>query len=100
MDYVLQQSLTSEDIEFLNETTIEFEIFDTHGLKPETQLGFDSGWCDMTTGARIIGKNDRARFNNVNDVELTLLTLKFGKRLREFHTGMKKIYNVKEEVND
>lgn len=35
----------------------------------------------MTTGARIIGKNDRAVFENVTEQELTLLFLKFGKRL-------------------
>lgn len=77
----MQKSLSNEDINFLNETTIEFEIFDTHGLKPETKIGFDSGWCDMTTGSRIISERDRVRFDNVSPEELTLLMLKFGTRL-------------------
>jgi hypothetical protein len=94
MDYILKQSLSESDIDFLNETTIKFEIFDTHGLKPETQIGFDSGWCDAVTGARIINKNDRAMFKSVSDSELTLLTLKFGDRLLGLHSGLKKIYNV------
>jgi hypothetical protein len=94
MDYILKQSLSENDIDFLNETTIKFEIFDTHGLKPETQIGFDSGWCDASTGARIINKNDRAMFKSVSDSELTLLTLKFGDRLLGLHSGLKKIYNV------
>lgn len=81
MNYILQKSLSNEDINFLNETTIEFEIFDTHGLKPETKIGFDSGWCDMTTGSRIISERDRVRFDNVSPEELTLLMLKFGTRL-------------------
>jgi hypothetical protein len=94
MDYVLRRSLTESDVNFLNITTIEFELFDSHGLKPETQLGFDSGWCDATTGARIISERDRVRFNNVSPEELTLLVLKFGERLKELHDGMKRIYNI------
>ena len=89
MEYMLQKSLSEDDINFLNETTIEFKIIDTHGLKPETQIGYDSGWCDMNTGARIINKNDRALFKNVNDQELTLLLLKFGDRLKDLANNTK-----------
>lgn len=96
MDYVLRRSLTGSDVDFLNTTTIEFELFDSHGLKPETNV-FDSGWCDMTSGARIISERDRVRFNNVSPEELTLLILKFGERLKELHDGMKRIYNIVEE---
>lgn len=95
MDYVLRRSLTDSDVDFLNITTIEYELFDSHGLKPETKLGFDSGWCDMNTGARIINNRDRVRFNNVSPKELTLLLLKFGDHIRELHNGMKQIYNIK-----
>jgi hypothetical protein len=94
MDYVLRRSLTESDIDFLNITTIEFEVFDSHGLKPETQLGFDSGWCDWSTGSRIISDRDRVRFNNVSPEELTLLMLKFGTRLKDLHSDMKRIYNI------
>ena len=95
MDYVLRRSLTESDVDFLNITTIEFELFDSHGLKTETQAGVDSGWCDWSTGARIINDKDRVRFNNVSPKELTLLLLKFGDRIRELHNGMKQIYNIK-----
>ena len=97
MDYVLRQTLSETDIDFLNETTIDFKIINSHGLKAETQIGYDSGWCDMATGARIINKDDRAVFKNVSNSELTLLTLKFGKRLKDLHDGMKRIYNIVEE---
>ena len=94
MNYVLKRSLSENDIDFLNQTTIEFEIFDTHGLKPETKIGYDSGWCDASTGARIIGKNDRAMFKNVSEPESTLLLLKFGNRLLEMNPQLNKIYSV------
>lgn len=96
MDYILKRSLSETDIDFLNETTISFEIFNSHGLAPETQIGYDSGWCDATTGARIINKNDRAFFKNVNEQEYTLLLLKFGDRLLEMNPRLNKIYNVAE----
>ena len=92
MNYVLRQSLSETDIDFLNETTISFEIFNSHGLAPETQIGYDSGWCDMSTGARIINKNDRALFKDVNEQEYTLLLLKFGTRLLEMNPKLNKIY--------
>jgi hypothetical protein len=96
MDYVLRGNITEGDVDFLNFTTIDFELFDSHGLKPETNV-FDSGWCDMGTGARIISERDRVRFNNVSPEELTLLTLKFGYRLKELHDGMKRIYSIDTE---
>ena len=94
MNYVLKRALSENDIDFLNQTTIEFEIFDTHGLKPETKIGYDSGWCDAFTGARIIGKTDRAMFKNVTEQESTLLLLKFGDRLLEMNPQLNKIYSV------
>jgi hypothetical protein len=97
MNYILRYQLTASDIGFLNETTIEFEVHNTHGLKVETQ--FDSGWCDMNTGARIIGTHDRAVFKNVSEQEYTLLLLKFGSRLKELTNGFKEIYNIAEQHN-
>lgn len=97
MDYILRYQLTESDINFLNETTIEFEVHNTHGLKPETQ--FDSGWCDITTGARIIGTYDRVVFRNVTEQEYTLLLLKFGNRPKELTSGFKEIYNIAEQHN-
>ena len=89
MDYVLQYPLTSDDVDFLNATSIQFEVFNPHGLKPE---GYDSGWCDMATGARMIGENDRVAFLSVSDEDLLLLTLKYHDRLKPLHNGFKKIY--------
>jgi hypothetical protein len=93
MDYILGHQLTESDIDFLNETDIEFEIIDTHGLKPQTNV-VDSGWCDMTTDARIIGVNDRVIFRNVSPEDETYLTLRYTTRLKELTTGFKKIYNI------
>ena len=97
MNYILRQPLSETDIDFLNETTIDFKIINSHGLKSGTQLRNDSGWCDAATGARIIDVNDRAVFKNVSNSELTLLTLKFGNRLKDLHDGMKRIYSIVEE---
>ena len=96
MNYILRYRLTSTDINFLNETTIEFEIHNTHGYKPGV---YDSGWCDMATNARIIGDHDRAVFYNVSEKEYTLLLLKFGSRLKELTNGFKEIYNIAEQHN-
>jgi hypothetical protein len=91
MDYLLRYKLSADDIDFLNVTSIAFEIIDTHGLRPETDIT-DSGWCDASTGARIIGENDRAVFKDVQDEDLPFLTLKFGDRLRLMHLGLAAIY--------
>jgi len=88
MDYVLQHELTKEDLDFLNVTTLEFKVFNTHGLKVETQ--FDSGWCDAATGSQIIGKYDRVAFLNVTPEDLTLLSLRFYNRLQPLNNGLKK----------
>lgn len=91
MDYVLQYQITEDDIDFLNNTSIKFEVFDSHGLKSEADYN-DSGWCDAATGARIIGVNDRVAFLNPSPEDLTLLTIKYYNRLKPLHNGFKKIY--------
>lgn len=95
MDYVLQYPLTSDDIDFLNVTDIAFEVFNPHGLKPE---GYDSGWCDMATGARIIDKSDRVAFLNVTPEDLTFLTIRYHDRLKPLHNGFRKIYKYNIDV--
>lgn len=88
MDYVLQYQITPEDVDFLNITSIEFEVFNPHvDLNKQ-----DSGWCDMETGARIITDSDRVAFLNVTPEQLTFLTLKYYNRLKPLHNGFKKIY--------
>lgn len=88
MDYILRYSLTSSDIDFINNSSMEIEIHN-----PDV-TGNDSGWCDMATGCRIITHRDRAIFRNVSEPDLTMLTLKFGDRIKELHDGMKNIYNI------
>jgi hypothetical protein len=97
MDYVLQHQITEEDIDFLNITSIKFEIFNSHGLAPETDIT-DSGWCDMATGARIISPIDRVAFLDVSPEELTFLNLKYYNRLKPLHNGFKKIYKYKTDI--
>ena len=93
MDYILRQRITEADIDFLNETTIDFEIINTHGLKAETNVS-DSGWCDMATNSRIIGLNDRVVFRDVSQEDQTYLTLRYIDRIKELTNGFEKIYNI------
>ena len=88
MDYILRYSITYGDIEFINNSSIDIEIYN-----PEV-TGNDSGWCDASTGHRIVTGADRVIFRNVSDPDLTMLTLKFGDRIKELHDGMKSIYNI------
>lgn len=94
MDYVLQFPLTSEDIDFLNVTTLEYEIFDGNSGPLEN----DSGWCDMATGARIISSACRVAFLNVTPEDLTFLTLKYHDRLKPLHNGFRHIYKYKVDI--
>jgi hypothetical protein len=94
MDYVLQFPISSDDIDFLNVTSIEFEIFDPTGKYGEN----DSGWCDGTTGARLIMSTDRVAFKNVTPEDLLLLELKFHRRIKPLHNGFKHIYKYKLDI--
>jgi hypothetical protein len=94
MDYVLQFPLDKDDIDFLNVTTIDFEIFNpSEEFDPN-----DSGWCDAATGARIISDTHRVAFKNVTSEQLTFLTMKYYNRLKPLHNGFKKIYKYKTEI--
>lgn len=104
MDYILRYPLNEDDIEFLNKTSLEFEIHDTRGTAALVEANFekslhDSGWCDHATNARIINDKDRAIFRNVSETQYTFLELKFGSRLRVLTTGLQEIYNVAEQHN-
>jgi hypothetical protein len=89
MDYILRYELTSDDVEFLNITSIEFDLH-----TPDKLCKNDSGWCDYSTGGYIVSKNDRAIFRNVTPEEYTFLNLKYQDRLKELTQGFKDIYNV------
>jgi hypothetical protein len=92
MNYLLRNTLNNDDIDFLNDTNIIFEIVNTHGLAPETT--YDSGWRDAATNARIIGVNDRAVFKEVTSEDYVFLHLRYHDRLLELTDGIKDIYNV------
>ena len=94
MDYILRYELTPEDIEFLNMTTMEYEIHN-----PFVDVENDSGWCDMGTNARIVNSNDRVIFRAPSEQQITFLQMKFGSRLKELHSGLREIYNVAEQHN-
>ena len=89
MDYILRYELTSDDVEFLNITTIEYDL-----LTPDKLCENDSGWRDYSTGGYIVSKNDRAIFRNVTPEQETFLTLKYQDRIKELTPGFKDIYNV------
>ena len=89
MDYILRYELTSDDVEFLNITTIEYELH-----TPDKLCENDSGWRDYSTGGYIVSKNDRAIFRNVTPEQETFLTLKYQDRMKELTPGFKDIYNV------
>ena len=104
MDYILRYPLNSDDIDFLNMTSIAYEIHDTRGTAALVEANFekglhDSGWCDYATNARIINDKDRAIFRNVTESQYTFLQMKFGIRLKELHDGLREIYNVAEQHN-
>jgi hypothetical protein len=91
MDYILRYSLTSGDVDFINNSSIDIEIYNP-GV-----TGNDSGWCDMDTGQRLLMHSDRVIFHNVSEPDLLMLKLKFGNRLKKLHDGMKSIYNIDRE---
>lgn len=87
MDYMLRYPINSDDVDFLNETTYEYELFNP------TVTDNDSGWCDMGTGARIITKSDRVIFRSVSPEQFTLLKLKYTDRLKPLTNNIQCIYN-------
>lgn len=103
MEYLLRYSITETDCDFLNETTIAYRVVDTKsslGIDLSTIIDeVDSGWHDMMSGARIISEQDRIIFKDVSPEELTLLTLKFGVRIKKLVGGMTEIYKEAEQHN-
>jgi hypothetical protein len=91
MDYILRYPLTSGDVDFINNSSIDIEIYNP------SVTGNDSGWCDAATGQRLVMGGDRAIFRNVGESDLLMLKLKYADRLKELHEGMKSIYNIDRE---
>lgn len=101
MDYLLRYQIEDADCDFLNSTSIRYDIVDAHkdtitklATDVDELLG-DSGWCDMATGARIVSGRDRVVFRDVSPQELTLLLIKYPTRLKKLTEGFKRIYNTK-----
>lgn len=94
MDYILRYELTSEDIEFLNTTSMDYYLH-----TPDKLCENDSGWRDYSTGGYIVSKNDRVIFKAPSDQYITFLQMKYGSRLKELHSGMEEIYNVGQHHN-
>ena len=88
MDYILRYELWPEDIEFLNETSIDWYMYKHNVLSDN-----DSGWCDYSTGGYIVTEQDRVIFKDVSQSDLTFLTLKYGNRLKQLTSDMQGIYN-------
>lgn len=93
MNYVLRESLTFDDVDFLNDTSYDYDIFNP------TVMENDSGWCDMATGARMITKFDRVIFRNVSPQQFTLLKLKYEHRLKLLTSDIDGIYNEAQAHN-
>lgn len=72
-EWLLNEKINWDDIEFINNCGVEYTISDP------TLLGDnDSGWCDAATGHIIPTATTRITFNVTTKKELTLLKLKFG----------------------
>lgn len=75
--FLLKQLLVKEDVDFLNQCKIPFDFTDKWDNN-------DTGWCDASTGARILTERDCILFSpETKEDEITLL-LKFGERIKEF----------------
>lgn len=103
MEYLLRYPITESDCDFLNETTIGYRVVDSKSslaIDLSTLIDeYDTGWCDMATGAQIISEQDRIIFKDVSSEQFTLLSLKFGKRIKKLVGGMKEIYKEAEQHN-
>lgn len=104
MDYLLRFPIEDVDCDFLNSTSIKYDVVDAH-KDTITKLATDvddilgSGWCDMATGARIVDERDRVVFRDVSPQELTLLLIKYPKRLKKMTGGFRSIYDEAEQHN-
>lgn len=94
MEYILRYQLESEDVDFLNHTSIDYYLH-----RPNKLAVSDSGWRDVATGGYLVDGYDRAIFKDVSAADLTFLTLKFGSRLKPMIAGIEEIYTEGEIHN-
>lgn len=74
---LLKHCIPTDDVDFLNITPIQFEFYGNKN---------DSGWCDMTTGYRILNASDKIIFFVENNEEEVVLKYKFGDRLELYYS--------------
>lgn len=103
MDYLLRFQIEDDDCDFLNATSIKYDIVDSQKntlskLATDVDEMLDSGWCDWNTGARIVDERDRVVFRDVSPQELTLLLIKYPTRLKKLTEGFRKIYNIVDDI--
>lgn len=99
MDFLLRQALSADDIDFLNQTNVEYKL-----INIDSGLGIfnsnDSGWCDWATGARIVTSTDRVVFLDVEPPDALVLKIKYVERLRTLpHGFVEDIYNIAQQHN-
>ena len=75
-EWLLTESIKSEDIDFINNCGVDYTIDDPALLGPT-----DSGWCDAATGYRIPTATMRVTFNVMSSRDVHILKLKFGDAL-------------------
>jgi hypothetical protein len=72
-EWLLNEKIKWDDIEFINGCGIDYTLFD-----PALLSANDSGWCDAGTGYRIPTETMRVIFNVASKRDVHILKLKFG----------------------
>ena len=71
-EYKLKRALTYADIEFAYKSGVPFRIDDPSLLGPD-----DSGWCDASSGHRLLTPSMRIYFHLDNPEDKTLIYAKY-----------------------
>lgn len=75
-EWLLDEKIKWDDIEFINGCGIDYTLDDTVKLQPN-----DSGWCDASTGHRLPTATMRVTFNVMSKRDVHILKLKFGESI-------------------
>lgn len=76
-EWSLNERVKSDDVDFINGCGIDYKIYD-----PALFSLNDSGWCDASTGSRMLTSTMRITFNVTNKRDVHILKLKFGDAIR------------------
>ncbi len=77
-NFLLTHCILEYDVTFLNETPIEWEFIQ--------ETPNDSGWCDATTGLRVLSSSDRIIFTTQTAEDEALLKWRYDDRLHEIES--------------